>query len=74
MVSPRSYPQAIYCQLVQTARAIVSGEAPAVDGGSGERTVAALESALSLSRPLDMPWLDESERAAAARLHWTHAR
>jgi predicted dehydrogenase len=71
VLSPRSYPQAVYCQLVQTARAITHGEAPAVDGPGGVRIVALLESALRMAQPLEMPWLDASEREAYAQLHWT---
>jgi predicted dehydrogenase len=69
-LTPRSYPQAVYCQLVQVVRAITLGEPPAVDGSSGAQTVAALESALAIAQPLDMPWLGAEERAAFARLHW----
>lgn len=70
-VSPRSYPQAVYCQLVQTARALVLGEPPAVDGLSGERTTATLDAALALARPLDLPWLAGDERDVYERAHWT---
>jgi predicted dehydrogenase len=73
-ISPRSYPEAIYCQLVQAARAITLGESPAVDGEAGGRAIASLESALSLARPLVMPWLDVSEQNAFARLHGINNR
>jgi predicted dehydrogenase len=73
-MTPLSYPQAIYCQIVQMARAIELGESPAVDGESGRRTVAVLESALSIAEPLPMPWLDVVEQEAFARLHWRNAR
>jgi predicted dehydrogenase len=73
-VAPRTYAQAIFCQLVQTVRAITLGEPPAVDGHSGERCITVLESALSQARPMDMPWLDAAEQIATKRLHWTVAR
>jgi predicted dehydrogenase len=73
-VTPRSYPEAVFCQLVQMARAIVLGEPPAVDGDCGRRTTAVLESALTVARPLSTPWLDLPEQTAFSRLHWTHAR
>ena len=69
-LSPRSYPDAVYCQLVQMVRAITLGEPPAVDGESGSRTIAVLESALPLARPLPMPWLEPDEQQAYAHLHW----
>ncbi len=69
----RSYPQAVYGQLVQVARAITLGEPPAVDGESGTRTVSALATALSMARPLAVPWLNPCEKAAFGRLHWTNA-
>ncbi len=69
-LSPRNYAEAVYCQLVQTARAILHGEPPAVDGDSGQAAVSVLESALSIATPLDMPWLDSGERDALARMHW----
>ena len=68
---PLTYPQAIYGQLIQVARAITLGEAPAVDGESGARCVSVLESALSIARPLGQPWLDSSEQRAFVALHWT---
>jgi predicted dehydrogenase len=74
LMSPRSYPQAIYCQLVQVARAIQLAEAPAVDGECGQRTVAVLESSLALAAPLQMPWLDAAELERFQQLHWTNAR
>jgi len=73
-ISPRSYPQAVYCQIVQVVRAITCNEPPAVDGVSGARCIAVLEEALSKAQPLEMPWLDSQERDALLRLHWTTAR
>lgn len=69
-VSPRSYPEAIYAQVVQTVRAITLGEPPAADAEAGRRCVALLESALSMARPLSMPWLETARREAYLRLHW----
>ena len=73
-LTPISYPQAVYCQLVQVARAIALGEPAAVDGESGRQTVALLESALGVARPLDSPWLAEHEQARFAQLHWNASR
>jgi predicted dehydrogenase len=73
-LSPVSYPQAIYCQLIQTLRAIALGEPVAVDAESGQQTVALLESALDVAQPLATPWLEEWEQAAAAERHWTVSR
>lgn len=69
-IVPASYPQAVFCQIVQVVRAILLGEAPAVDGGSGARTIALLEDALAQARPLRMPWADTQEQQAYATLHW----
>jgi predicted dehydrogenase len=73
-LSPRSYVQAMSCQIVQVLRSIVLGEAPAVDGESGRRTIAALEAGLASAVPLEMPWLPQRERQAFAQLHWNHTR
>jgi predicted dehydrogenase len=69
-IAPRSYPQAMLAQLVQFVRAVTGGEPPAVDGASGRATIAALESSLSIARPLRHGWLDEAEQASFGRLHW----
>jgi predicted dehydrogenase len=69
-MSPKSYVEAIYCQLVQMMRAIKWGEPPAVDGLEGEKCIFLLESALSVACPLDMPWLERSEEEAFRRMHW----
>lgn len=70
-LAPSTYQQAIYCQIIQTIRTIVLGEAPAVDGASGEACVSFLETALSMAEPLDMPWLQPAHQNAVRRLHWT---
>lgn len=72
-LSPRSYGQAAYCQLIQTIRAILHGEPPAADGVAGEQTVSVLESALAMAQPMTMPWLSDTEEAAFADLHWKRA-
>jgi predicted dehydrogenase len=69
-ISPRSYPEAILCQLVQVIRAIRLREPPAVDGNAGARCVALLESALAIARPLNVPWLNSKQQDAFRRLHW----
>jgi predicted dehydrogenase len=69
-LSPRTYSDAIYCQLVQVVRAVQLLERPAVDGESGRACVALLESALSIARPLDAPWLDRAQRDAYRLSHW----
>ena len=71
---PKSYPQAVFAQLVSIARAITTGEPPAVDGESGRTTVAVLERALEVAEPLPMPWLSAAEQEAFARLHWKNTR
>ncbi len=70
LLSPRSYPDAVACQIVQVVRAITLGERPAADGGAGRACVSLLESALVLARPIDTPWLDLHQREAFQRLHW----
>jgi predicted dehydrogenase len=69
-LSPRTYPDAIYCQIVQVVRAIQLHERPAVDGESGESCVSLLESALSLAGPLDSPWLNDAQLDAYRQSHW----
>lgn len=69
-LSPRTYADAIYCQVVQMVRAIQLRELPAVDGESGKACVSLLESALSVARPLDAPWLDRAQRDAYRLSHW----
>jgi predicted dehydrogenase len=69
-LSPRTYSDAIYCQIVQVVRAIRLQERPAVDGESGKDCVSLLESALSVARPLDAPWLDGAQRDAYRLSHW----
>jgi predicted dehydrogenase len=71
-VTPRSYSDAIFCQIVQVLRAIELGEAPAVDGEAGRCCISVLESALSMARPLDAPWLDFAQHTSFRRLHWSH--
>jgi len=70
-VSPRSYSDAMYCQLVQVVRSIELGERPAADGAAGERCVSMLDSALAIATPLDAPWLDFAQQQASRRLHWS---
>ena len=69
-LSPRTYADAIYCQIIQVVRAIQLGERPAVGGLSGQASVSLLESALAIARPIEAPWLDESQRDAYNRSHW----
>ena len=68
-LAPASYPQAVYCQLVQTLRAIKLSQPPAADGQSGLQTVSVLAAAISQSRPLPMPWLDPSRQEQFHQLH-----
>jgi predicted dehydrogenase len=69
--SPRLYTQSLYCQLIQVARAIRWGEAPAVDGEAGKSCIGILETALRQARPLDIPWLNPQHRKANQTLHGT---
>ncbi len=69
-LTPRSYPDAIFGQLVQTLRAIQLGEPPAVDGVSGHACIALLEAGLGLAQPLPSPWLEPAEQQALRELHW----
>jgi predicted dehydrogenase len=69
-VVPRSYSDAIYCQVVQVLRAIEHGEPPAVDGRTAGRSVSLLESALTMARPLDVPWLELAHQESFQQLHW----
>jgi predicted dehydrogenase len=68
-LSPRFYTQSLYCQLIQVARAIRLGEPPAVGGVEGKECVRLLQSASHQARPLEMPWLDSSQREAYETLH-----
>lgn len=68
-LTPTSYPEAVYCQIVQVVRAIELGEPPAVDGQAGRRCISFLESSLAKAVALDAPWLDSAQRAAARELH-----
>jgi hypothetical protein len=70
-MSPRTYADAVFCQLVQVIRAIQLGEAPAADADSGRACIAALESALAMAKPLEVPWLDPREQSAYRSLHWS---
>jgi predicted dehydrogenase len=72
-ISPRSYADAIYCQIVQVLRALTLEERPAADGADGQNCVSLLESALSMAGPLPMPWLDEADQRAYEELHWSNA-
>jgi predicted dehydrogenase len=72
-VSPKLYTQAVYCQLVQTIRAIRLGEAPAATGEDGRRCVAIIDAARRMAQPLEMPWLDAKRREANEALHWTNS-
>ena len=69
--TPRSYAQAVYCQLIQMLRAIQLDEPAAVDGVAGMQTIRLLESALSVAQPLPMPWLNAPQRQAYRTSHWT---
>ena len=68
-VVPRSYSDAVLCQLVQVLRAIKFDERPAVDGQGGASCIRLIEHALSKASPLPEPWLAPREQAAAAQLH-----
>jgi predicted dehydrogenase len=69
-LTPASYGEAVYCQIVQVIRAIQLGEAPAVSGEAGRRCVSLLESALSIAAPMDVAWVDPAQKRALERLHW----
>jgi len=69
-LSPKSYPEAVYVQLIQVVRAIELGESPACDGRAGERCVRLLEAALARAEALPVPWLAPDDQAAFRRLHW----
>jgi predicted dehydrogenase len=68
-IVPRSYPEAVLCQLVQVLRAIRLDERPAVEGREGAACIGLLERGLSMAEPLPEPWLAPRDQAAAARLH-----
>jgi predicted dehydrogenase len=70
-LSPRFYTQSLYCQLIHVARAIRLGEPPAVGGVEGKECVRLLQSASRQARPLEMPWLDSTQREAYETLHQT---
>jgi len=68
-IVPRSYADAVTCQLVQVLRAISLGERPAVDGREGAGCISLLQQSLAMALPLPEPWLAPRDQAAAARLH-----
>jgi predicted dehydrogenase len=70
-LTPGNYQEAIYCQIVQTIRAIALSEPPAVDGRSGEACIALLTDALTKAEPQEMPWLQPAHQSAVRRLHWS---
>lgn len=73
-ITPKSYTEAIYAQLVQVIRGIrIAGETPRVDGKAGKQCVAFLESALGIAEVLPAPWLSRAEQDAFRRLHWTRS-
>jgi predicted dehydrogenase len=68
-IVPRSYADAVLCQVVQVLRAIKLEEPPAVDGQGGANCIRLIEQALSKASPLPEPWLAPREQAAAAQAH-----
>lgn len=69
-ITPKTYAEAIYAQLIQMARAIELGEQPSVDGTAGQRCVALLENALALAQAPSAPWLAQEEQDALRQRHW----
>jgi predicted dehydrogenase len=72
-ITPKSYAEAIYAQLVQMIRAIRLGEMPRADGKAGKQSVALLEAALRIAEVLPEPWLSPQEQDACRRLHWSRS-
>lgn len=70
---PMNYYECIHLQWVGALRAVLYGEAPAVDAARATRVIATLEKAFSVAQPLDLPWLGQAEAAAARRQHWRAA-
>lgn len=68
-LTPRLYTEAIYCQLIQMARAIALGELPAVPAAFGLACMSTIEAARRTTRPLPMPWLGAGQ-AAFKEHHW----
>jgi len=73
-VVPRTYGQAIYCQIVQVLRAVTLGEQLPASGKEGLRCISLLEDSLRLAQPSEMPWLSDGQREAYQQLHWTNAK
>ncbi|MBI3466166.1 MAG: Gfo/Idh/MocA family oxidoreductase [Planctomycetes bacterium] len=71
-LSPKLYVQAIYCQLIQTMRAIQLGESPAVTAEEGRQCVAVIEAARRIAQPIRMTWLNPTQQSAFTALHWTN--
>lgn len=69
-ISPRSWPEALYAQLVQVLRAVRLNERPAADGACGTACIRLLERALAIAEPLSQPWLEPVEQTANRQLHW----
>ncbi len=67
---PQCYYDCFDYQLTAFCRAILHGEPVAVDGTAAARVTAAIESAYSQSRPMQMPWLDERANQCMRDRHW----
>jgi hypothetical protein len=70
---PRTYSQAIFCQLIQVLRAVQLREPPAVDGEAGRLCLKVIEAARGMARPLEKPWLSRRHQEAHRSLHWSNA-
>jgi predicted dehydrogenase len=69
-VSPFTYYDCVFLQWVGMIRAILHGEPPAVDGVRAEQVISQIESAYSMAEPLELPWLDATEREICRNKHW----
>lgn len=72
-ISPKTYTQSMYCQLMQMVRAIRFDEPPAVTADVGRTCVSVIESARRQAEPLEMAWLDPEQQQAYRTRHWTVA-
>lgn len=69
-LKPTSYPEAVFCQLVQFLRAIILGENLAASGEDCAPHIRLIEKCYSAADPLDYRWLSDFENLQSRRAHW----
>jgi len=70
-VTPRTYYDCIYLQLVQALRAVALDEETPATAVDGRTVAAAIDACYASVAPLAKPWLPDDERVAAGSRHWS---